>query len=160
MNNIEYIKYTFIHRKIVIYLANKYKIQDKEILEQIRKHDLDKMFMYLFYAKKNVSEMHRKLSSHHDNEIEKNYADYIEMVLDWESARYTKSDKPLNAYDTLYKYYPQLEEQILPILKEFKIDKTNMMMEDDVLNYAKSIKDVSISEIKKELHEYIDYILK
>ena len=35
-----------------------------------------------------------------------------------------------------------------------------MMMEDDVLNYAKSIKDVSISEIKKELHEYIDYILK
>ena len=160
MDNIEYIKYTFIHRKIVIYLANKYKIQDKKILEQIRKHDLDKMFMYLFYTKKNVSKIHRKLSSHHDNEIEKNHADYIEMVLDWESARYTKSDKPLNAYDTLYKYYQQLEEQILPILKEFKIDKTNMMMEDDVLNYAKSIKDVSISEIKKELHEYIDYILK
>ena len=46
------------------------------------------------------------------------------MIIDWECARYTKPDKPLNAYDTLYKYYPQLEEKILPILKELKIDKS------------------------------------
>ena len=45
------------------------------------------------------------------------------MALDWESARYTKEDKPLNAYDTLYKYYPELEKQILPILKEWGIAK-------------------------------------
>ena len=34
------------------------------------------------------------------------------MIIDWECARYTKPDKPLNAYDTLYKIYPELEEKI------------------------------------------------
>lgn len=48
--------------------------------------------------------------------------DYREMVIDWECARYTKPDKPLNAYDTLYYLYPQLESKILPILKELGID--------------------------------------
>ena len=32
---------------------------------------MDKLFMYLFYDKKDVSAMHRKLSLHHENEIEK-----------------------------------------------------------------------------------------
>ena len=94
----------------------------------------------LFYNKKDVSALHRQLSSHHENEIEKNKADYIEMVLDWESARYTKPDKPLNAYDTLYKYYPEMEKEILPILKEFNIDKPNLPMEQDVVEYAEKIK--------------------
>ena len=44
------------------------------------------------------------------------------MIIDWECARYTKPDKQLNAYDTLYKFYPNLEKEILPILKEFKLD--------------------------------------
>ena len=39
------------------------------------------------------------------------------MVLDWESARYTKPDKPLNAYDTLYKYYPEMKEKIRDVMK-------------------------------------------
>ena len=102
MKNQEYIEYTYKHRKIVIYLANKYVKKDKEkILKQIENHDIDKLFAYLFYNKKDVSQIHRNSSSHHQNELEKNDIDYIEMVLDWESARYTKPDKPLNAYDTL-----------------------------------------------------------
>ena len=84
MKNQEYIEYTYLHRKVVMYLANKYIKKDKEkILKQIQYHDMDKLFMYLFYDKKDVSAMHRKLSSHHENEIEKNYIDYIEMILDW-----------------------------------------------------------------------------
>lgn len=152
MKNELNLKYTYKHRKVVMYLANKYLKENKEeILDKIKNHDLDKMFMYLFYEKKDVSQIHRKLSSHHDNEIEKNYMDYVEMVLDWESARYTKPDKPLNAYDTLYKYYPAMEENIMPILRKFKIDKSNLPMEDDVLEYANSISEVSIKEIKNEL---------
>ena len=107
MKNQEHIEYTYKHRKIVMYLANKY-VKEEAVLKQIQNHDIDKLFMYLFYNKKDVSALHRKLSSHHENEVEKNKADYIEMVLDWESARYTKPDKPLNAYDTLYKYYPEM----------------------------------------------------
>ncbi|MEF2620000.1 MAG: hypothetical protein U0N02_04180 [Clostridia bacterium] len=156
MKNQEYIEYTYLHRKVVMYLANKYIKKDKEkILKQIQYHDMDKLFMYLFYDKKDVSAMHRKLSSHHENEIEKNYIDYIEMILDWESARYTKPDKPLNAYDTLYKYYPNMEHEILPILKEFEIDKPNLPMEKDVLEYANSLKNISMEDIEKELIDYI-----
>ena len=138
MKNQEYIEYTYLHRKVVMYLANKYIKKDKEkILKQIQYHDMDKLFMYLFY------------------EIEKNYIDYIEMILDWESARYTKPDKPLNAYDTLYKYYPNMEHEILPILKEFEIDKPNLPMEKDVLEYANSLKNISMEDIEKELIDYI-----
>lgn len=155
--NQEYIEYTYKHRKLVMYLANKYVKENKEeTIKQIENHDIDKIFMYLFYNKKDVSELHRKLSSHHKNEIEKNKIDYIEMVLDWESARYTKPDKPLNAYDTLYKYYPEMEKEILPILKEFNIDQPNLPMEQDVLEYAEKIKNIKIEEIKQELINYIE----
>lgn len=159
MKNREYIEYTYKHRKIVIYLANKYVKENKEeTMNQIEFHDLDKLYMYLFYNKKDVSNVHRQLSSHHNNSIEKTDADYVEMVLDWESARYTKPDKPLNAYDTLYKYYPEMKEKILPILKKFKIDKSGLPMEEDVLEYAKSLSNTSIDDIKEELKHYIDVL--
>ena len=45
------------------------------------------------------------------------------MVIDWECARYTKPDKPLNAYEALNKYYPEIIEKIMPILKKLGIDK-------------------------------------
>ena len=160
MENDKHIKYTYIHRKIVIYLANKYVKKDKEkILKQIEKHDVDKLFMYLFYSKNDVSRFHRELSSHHENDIEKTEIDYIEMVLDWESARYTKPDKPLNAYDTLYKYYPNLENKIMPILNEFGINQTNLPMEKDVIEYANTIKDTTMLQIKIEMKEYLDKLI-
>nr|DAU03052.1 MAG TPA: hypothetical protein [Caudoviricetes sp.] len=40
------------------------------------------------------------------------------MVIDWECARYTKPDKPLNARKTLYKFYPELENKVLPVIEE------------------------------------------
>ena len=157
MKNLEFIKYTYFHRKVVIYLANKYvKDNKKEIMKQIKKHDLDKMFMYMFYNKSDASSIHRKLSTHHENNLEKSHIDYIEMELDWESARYTKNDKPLNAYDTLYKYYPSMEKEITPILEEFKINEPNLPKEKDVEEYVKSIQDVSLEDIKEEYIKYIN----
>ena len=156
MKNKEYIEYTYKHRKIVTFLAEKYFPNNVELLEQLKAHDMDKLFTYLFYAKKDVHSVHRSLMPHHENELEKTYLDYVEMVLDWESARYTKPDKPLNAYDTLYKYYPEMEDNILPILKEIGIDKPSLPDEIDVKEYALSISNVSIEEIKKEMKDYID----
>lgn len=156
MNNIEYIKYTYKHRKIVLFLANKYvKNKKEEVINQVKKHDMDKMFLYLFYNKKDASNIHRCFSSHHENELHKNYVDYVEMVLDWESARYTKPDKPLNAYDTLYKYYPDMEENVLPILKEFELDRSRQDAEEDVLEYAKSLDNISIKDIENEMVQSI-----
>ena len=159
MINKDYIEYTYKHRKIVIYLANKYYKDNKELLDKVKLHDLDKLFMYLFYEKEDASNIHRDLMSHHQNKIVKDKLDYMEMVLDWESARYTKPDKPLNAYDTLYRFYPGLEEHILPILKELGIDKPNLPMEEDVWEYTQSIVNVSKEDIKNEIIEYLDLLM-
>ena len=115
--------------------------------------------MYLFYEKEDASNIHRDLMSHHQNKIAKDKLDYMEMVLDWESARYTKPDKPLNAYDTLYRFYPGLEEHILPILKELGIDKPNLPMEEDVWEYTQSIVNVTKEDIKNEITEYLDLLM-
>ena len=120
--NIGAIKYTLEHRKA-------FKKVEKELLGHNTwrsiVHDIDKVILYNFWEHKKVKEYHRKHARHHvENNIKKTKADYIEMVIDWECARYSKPDKPLNAYDTLYNIYAELEEIILPILKEFNIAHT------------------------------------
>lgn len=113
--NIEKMKYTLSHRKAYIDTAKRYGVYKFHHLF----HDLDKVFMYIFTTKKQqkkVSKIHRKISRHHDNNIKKKEGDYIDMVIEWECARFTKPDKPLNARQTMHKYYPHLEEEITPIL--------------------------------------------
>lgn len=117
--NYEAFKYTKAHRK-------SFKKIEKEILGHNTwrsiVHDLDKVILYNFWPHEKVKKFHRKTAWHHDNGKKKSKNDYIEMIIDWECARYTKPDKPLNAYETLYKFYPHLENEILPILKTFKLD--------------------------------------
>jgi len=118
--NIGAIKYTKEHRKA-------FRKVEKELLGhntwRSLIHDIDKLILYNFLEHKKVKEFHRKTARHHvENNIKKNRNDYIEMIIDWECARYSKPDKPLNAYDTLYNIYPNLEDKILPILKEFNIN--------------------------------------
>ena len=88
-------------------------------------HDIDKL-LYLYPAalifgrtKKWASARHRNHSHHHvENAHKKCRADYIEMIIDWECARYTKPDKPMNAYETMNKLYPQMRAHLLPIMQE------------------------------------------
>ena len=160
MKNKDYIEYTYKHRKIVIYLAKKYFKKNKDLLKKVELHDLDKLFMYLFYEKELASDIHRDMISHHQICITKSEFDYMEKVLDWESARYTKPDKPLNAYDTLIKYYPDMEDNILPILKSIGIDKSGLPMEEDVWEYTQSISEVTLDDIKKEFITYVRKIVK
>ena len=160
MKNKEHIEYTYKHRKVVMLLAEKYFKHNEEILNRVKYHDLDKLFMYLFYDKKNISQIHRNIISHHDNNLEKKYIDYVEMILDWESARYTKPDKPLNAYDTLYKYYPQMVDEILPILRKMKIDKSNMPMDEEIIKHLKKLNQVTLEDVKNEMKNYLDSLMK
>lgn len=117
--NIGAIIYTKEHRKA-------FRKIEKELLGhntwRSLVHDIDKVILYNIWPHKKVKEFHRSKARHHvENNIKKTRNDYIEMIIDWECARYTKPDKPLNAYDTLYNWYPELEKEILPILKEFNI---------------------------------------
>lgn len=114
--NLNYMEYTYRHRLAIELLYdiledNIIKIAHKayydetsfveKMTEQIKKHDSDKLFMYMFLTKKTSSQIHRQTTTHHENSIPKTLFDHIEAILDWESAYLTKDDKPLNAYDTL-----------------------------------------------------------
>ena len=113
MRNSDKIHYTMAHRKA-------FRAVEKQLLghNTFRSlfHDLDKVIMLLFIDKERASQIHRKHSRHHDKARTK--SDYIQMIVDWECARYTKPDKPLNARDTLNKYYAPLKGTIEPLLDE------------------------------------------
>lgn len=159
MQNVFFCKYTYVHKKIIEFMVNKYCTDEyirTVMLERVKDHDMDKLTSYLFYPKNVCSKIHRENNSHHINELEKDMIDYIEMVFDWESARYSKDDKPLNAYDTLYKYYPYMEEHILPILKGFGLDKSDTPLEKDIKEYADSlINSITEDDIINEVIEYV-----
>ena len=157
MKNFEKLVYTYKHRKVLAFLAKKY-FDSEELMKRLKHHDMDKMYLLLFYEKKDIESYHRAMSTHHDNDLEKKELDYIEMVLDWESARYTKDDKPFNAYDTMCKFYPHLEDKIMPVLNKIGLDKSTLEKEEDVVEYAKTIANVTEEDIKKELIDYIKEI--
>ena len=155
----EKIVYTLMHKKA--YLEVEKKLRGKNTLRGYL-HDIDKPFLYMAFwiNLKDVQKMHRKYSKHHvKNNLPKTKEDLLDTVIDWECARMTKPDKPLNAYDTLYRFYPGLEEHILPILKELGIDKPNLPMEEDVWEYTQSIVNVSKEDIKNEIIEYLDLLM-
>lgn len=80
-------------------------------------HDWDKLAVFILMPWKGdrwVNKWHRENRSHHPgNKTGK--VDWIEAVIDWECARFTKPDKPLNARQTWEKYYseyPEAEEYL------------------------------------------------
>ena len=83
------------------------------------------MYLFLgFIGTKKISKLHRRLSKHHlDNNKTYIKDNILEAVIDWESARYTKADKPLNAWQTCINYYPQWKESVSEILNEYNIPK-------------------------------------
>ena len=85
--NLGAIKYTKEHRKA-------FKMIEKQLLGhntwRSYVHDLDKVILHNFLPHDKVKKFHLKTARHHDNKIKKNRNDYIEMIVDWECARYTK----------------------------------------------------------------------
>lgn len=115
---LQLVNYTLKHRKA-------FREVEKELFGNVTfrgcVHDLDKVFLYPILGKKLTTKIHRKFARHHVNSAH-TQKDFKQMVVDWECARFTKVDKPLNAYDTLYKFYPEWEDRILPILQELGLD--------------------------------------
>lgn len=103
MSNLRYIRYSLKHWVAL----NRLAIQKKVWHWRFLLHDLDKVILYCFLPKDAVSKWHRKHSRHHvrDGTIQ----DPLQAVLDWECARFTKPDKPLNARETWKKYYPNIK---------------------------------------------------
>ena len=84
-------------------------------------HDVIKGIDILVFGDKRATIWHRKYSRHHTVVIDPSssaaipgtgsidIAGKIEAAIDWESARYTKPDKPLTAYETWLKYYRHID---------------------------------------------------
>lgn len=98
----KHIPYTYKHIKAFN------KLQKETFGEILYKyHDWDKIFMYIFFpwlGTKRIKKIHKKISKHHlvkDSDY-KDPSRLIEALLDWESARFTKPDKPENAYCVIH----------------------------------------------------------
>lgn len=91
-------------------------------------HDFVKMINVFIFGDKIATKLHRKFSGHHAQSetylfaiVKENdwvYPKYktrrdiknkIEAAIDWESARFTKPEKPLDAYDTWVNYYSDID---------------------------------------------------
>lgn len=169
LKNFNYNKYTYLHRKAFVYYVNnnKYLTEEErnELLRRAKVHDMDKQTLYLFWEKEKSSKYHKKHASHHfpkDCDLsKKDYYDFLESVFDYECAALTKPDKPLNAYDTMKKYFPTLEEYLLPIMKRLHMDSSYCAITDDALEYINSLtctEEDILSEVKQYLTESEDNI--
>ncbi len=157
MFNIGKIKYSIIHNIAINMLAKKRKMKE-DFLEQIKYHDMDKVLNYMVSSVFTTHIKHVSNSNHHlESSYKKNYNDLIEAIMDWEVARYTKSDKPLNAYQTLEKYYPSYKDIILPILKEFNLDNNNIDMDIEIVKKLNNI-NLSNEDILNYVIDYINYL--
>lgn len=84
-------------------------------------HDFIKMINVFIFGDKIATKIHRKFSRHHDHKyfykykapdwlagVYRDIPNKVEAAIDWESARFTKPEKPLDAYDTWKKYYSDI----------------------------------------------------
>lgn len=105
MNRFEEFKAIQKHRKEVQRIA-------KEKGYSFPFHDLLKSINVLIFGDRIATKLHRAYSGHHAHEyadihcnVYRDIPNKIEAAIDWESARFTKPEKPLNACQTWKKYY-------------------------------------------------------
>ena len=169
MNNSEYCAYTYRHRKAIEYLVNKL-FEDGEIKEEMLKrvklHDVDKMIMYQFMSRAEASKYHKKTSRHHmANNIPKTYCDKLEAVLDYESAGYTKPDKPLNAFDMINQFKANgvvrsdICDDLLLICKGLGIARSYSVAEDEVgMKYLSQFAEITEDMIAQDVANYFSVV--
>lgn len=157
-DNLNLLKYTYLHRREVYRIGNELRVKES-LLDSLWMHDIDKLIIYLFRDKQETQKIHRLLNRHHNrNETDKEVL--VEMLLDWESARFTKPDKPLNAYDTMKKYYPDMETKMLPIMKELGLNHSTDMSESITMEeFMERANRIDITAIHKELAGILRYYL-
>ena len=104
MKRIDDIKKVVQHRKEVQRIA-------KEKGLSFPFHDFIKMINIVLFGDYIATKLHRAFSGHHVHlysdgiETYRDIPNKEEAAIDWESARFTKPEKPLDAYDTWLKYY-------------------------------------------------------
>ena len=167
MKNLEWCIYTYRHRRAFEYCVRKYIREPglrEEMLRRARIHDMDKMIMYLFMNQREAQEKHVKTKAHHlENDLPRTYEDYVETVIDYECAPYTKPDKPLNAYDftRLLVDWKALDgktgDKLIGIMDELGIANSSSYAEDtEGQEFIKGLGDVTEEMIYEEVLRYVN----
>lgn len=79
-------------------------------------HDVVKGVNILLFGDRIATKLHRRFSCHHLSPVTGDIRNKLEAAFDWESARFTKPEKPLNAVQTWQKYYSQVD--MAPVFRE------------------------------------------
>jgi hypothetical protein len=87
-------------------------------------HDADKIILMSILDSEKAQAIHERNSRHHFTGPGKKY-DYLGMVIDWECSRFTKPHAQKNACSTLHDIYPNLIDEIEPILIKLGINERN-----------------------------------
>lgn len=103
MSRLDEVKEVLKHKRAFTQTALKLKCFNLKHLF----HDTDKLILILLVGDRLATKIHRAISTHHErNGIIK---DVRGAIIDWECARITKPNKPLNASGTLYNHYSHLK---------------------------------------------------
>lgn len=119
----KHIPYTWNHKMEVIRLEKKFT--GKNSL-RILLHDADKLVGYVLFPFLTLHQhktIHRKLNSHHNYASIANLSNATlrEIVLDWESAHYTKPDKQQTAREWCYMHRPSCYPYLEKYFKEWNL---------------------------------------
>ena len=168
MKNLAHCIYTYKHRRALEYTIKKVLKDDPErcaaMLERATYHDLDKLVLYLFWAKPDASAYHKKTAPHHvTNTLKKSMDDYLEAIFDYECAGYTKPDKPENAYDTTRRLFAEgkiTEEtykNMMSLMQKYGLDSSYRVFKTDPegVAYLSQFNNVSEEDILKEVLTYV-----
>ena len=141
----------------------------KMLMPRILKHDMDKLIMYQFLEKEDASRIHQQISEHHmTNNVKKDWYDKLEAVIDYESSGYTKTDKPLNAYDTIMRYkeaFPQyglICDELVGICRMLHINQSYKVQEidPDYIAFFSQYENVTEEMILDEIKQYFNNLPK
>lgn len=170
MNNFEWCVYTYKHRKAFWYLTEKLIADEKlrgRMLLRAKVHDMDKMVMYLYLDQITSQKIHVRTQPHHlESGLGESYEDFLETVIDYESAPYTKPDKPLNAYDFVKELLSmklvrkEQAEKLFSIMHELGIDSSYSFHDSEWENYIKDMGEVTEEMIQTEVMEYVQALLE
>lgn len=116
--NIDYQVYTIRHKQA--FLATMYSLT-KQVTQSAIMHDTDKLYLYGRVSKKETSLLHGKYAIHHIENGNMS-VNKLDCIIDYECARFTKPDKPLNAYSTIMKFRPNTYDFLRPTLIDLGLD--------------------------------------
>ena len=167
MRNLKWCIYTYRHRRAFEYCVNRLIREPSlrgEMLRRARVHDMDKMVLYLFMDQREAQRLHTESQPHHlENDLERTYEDYVEVVLDYECAPYTKPDKPLNAFDFVNLLMDRnaldrsTGKKLIGIMEELGIANSTSYTDDaEGKRYIESLGEVTEDMIRAEILNYIE----